>query len=151
MKKIAAVLLIISSSLALISQLASIPGQLSYLTGFQLFSALFIWPLFSISLIFLGISLLLDTDNTGSVQGGSGFNQDFNPENSNPYDVPSTGLNIISFLIPLVGLIIYLTEKDKSPAKATSAGKSALWGVGISFALVIISVIISISIINSIH
>jgi hypothetical protein len=151
MKKIAGILLIISSSLALISQLVNLPEQFNYLRGFQLIASLFIWPLHSVSMILLGIYLVSDNNSTIPVQSGSSFNQDFNPENSNAYDVPSTGLNIISFLIPLVGLIVYLTEKDKSPIKAGSAGKSALWGVGVSFVLVIISVIVSISIINSIH
>jgi len=41
-----------------------------------------------------------------------------------------------------VGLIIYLTQKDTHPIKAKSAGKSALWGVGVSVALGILSTII---------
>ena len=64
-------------------------------------------------------------------------------------DQKSTGLNIICFLIPLVGLIIYLTQKDTHPIKATSAGKAALWGVGISFALGIISFIASMVMVSS--
>lgn len=32
----------------------------------------------------------------------------------------------VCFLIPLVGLILYLTEKDKTPNKAKMAGKIAL-------------------------
>ena len=57
-------------------------------------------------------------------------------------DEKSTGLNVISFLIPLVGLIVYLTQKDTHPIKAKSAGKSALWGVGVSVALGILFTII---------
>ena len=64
---------------------------------------------------------------------------------ANPNDIPSTGLNIICFLIPVVGLIIYLIEKDKAPKKANAAGKAAIWGVGISFLLGVISIIISIA------
>lgn len=56
-------------------------------------------------------------------------------------DEKSVGLNVISFLIPLVGLIIYLTQKDSQPIKATSAGKAALWGVGVGVALYILSFI----------
>lgn len=56
-------------------------------------------------------------------------------------DKKDTGLNVISFLIPLVGLIIYLTQKDTYPIKATSAGKSALWGTGVAVGLYIISMI----------
>tara|TARA_B110000211_G_C13925261_1_gene484633 strand:+ start:44 stop:850 length:807 start_codon:yes stop_codon:yes gene_type:complete len=50
-------------------------------------------------------------------------------ENLNPNDTPSIGLNIISFLFPLLGLIIYLTKKHKFPKKANSSVKAALWGV----------------------
>ncbi len=50
-------------------------------------------------------------------------NQQFTDNNANPQqpqfygpppalDKKSTGLNILSFFIPLVGLILYLTQKD---------------------------------------
>jgi len=57
-------------------------------------------------------------------------------------DQKSTGLNVISFLIPLVGLIVYLTQKESYPIKATSAGKAALWGVGVTFGLSLLSTIV---------
>lgn len=44
----------------------------------------------------------------------------------NPNDTPSVGLNILSFLIPIVGLVLYLVWKDQYPRKAKSAGKTAL-------------------------
>lgn len=47
---------------------------------------------------------------------------------SNPYDAPDTGWAILGFFIPIVGLILYLMNKDKSPLKAKSAGKGALIG-----------------------
>ena len=53
-------------------------------------------------------------------------------------DAPSAGLNILSFLIPLVGLIIYLVEKDKSPIKARACGKWALISFIISAVLYIV-------------
>ena len=74
-----------------------------------------------------------------------------NQNESNSNDLPSTGLNILSFLIPLVGLILYIIEKDKSPIKAKSAGKSALWGVGVSVILIILSVIVTMVMINRIN
>jgi len=43
-------------------------------------------------------------------------------------DGPVGGLGIICFLIPLVGLILYLIWKDIKPIKSKGAGKSALWG-----------------------
>lgn len=45
------------------------------------------------------------------------------------HDEPSTGLNVLSFLIPLAGLIIYLMDKDKMPRRASAAGKWALTNV----------------------
>ena len=40
-------------------------------------------------------------------------------------DKPSTGLNILSFLIPLVGLILYLSWQNSTPIKARRR-----WGSG---------------------
>ena len=54
-------------------------------------------------------------------------------------DAPSTGLWILGFLIPIVGLILYLTEKDKNPQKAKSAGQGALWSVIIGAIIGVIS------------
>lgn len=53
-------------------------------------------------------------------------------------DIPSTGLNILSFLIPIVGLILYLTLRDREPKKATAAGKWALIGVGVGVGLMLL-------------
>lgn len=55
---------------------------------------------------------------------------------------PSTGLNIVSFLIPIVGLILYLTNKDNSPACAKSYGKWALIGFCVGFVFSIISTVL---------
>ena len=53
-------------------------------------------------------------------------------------DKPSTGLNILSFFIPLVGLILYLTRKNQYPVKAKALGKWALigWITGIVLTIV---------------
>lgn len=65
-----------------------------------------------------------------------------NPFNQpNPDDKPNIGLNILSFCIPLAGLIIYLVHKDKSPIKANSAGKFALISVGIGIVFRVIAAI----------
>lgn len=56
---------------------------------------------------------------------------------------PSTGLNILSFLFPLVGLILYLAYNDKSPRRAKACGKWALIGFVVSIVLTIIIVVIS--------
>lgn len=43
-------------------------------------------------------------------------------------DVPSMGLNILSLFFPLIGLILYLVFRDKTPRKAAAVGKFALIG-----------------------
>lgn len=50
---------------------------------------------------------------------------------SNPYpaynaDRNSTGLNILSFCFPMIGLILYLVFKDEKTIKAKGCGKWAL-------------------------
>lgn len=53
-------------------------------------------------------------------------------------DAPSTGFAVLGFLIPIVGLILYLVNKDTAPLKARSAGRGALIGfiVGIVFSVI---------------
>ena len=53
---------------------------------------------------------------------------------ANPADAPNMGLAVLGFLIPLVGLILYLVNKDTFPKKAHSAGKGALIGFCTSLA-----------------
>ena len=48
------------------------------------------------------------------------------------HDEPNKGLNIISFLLPVVGAIMYLIYHEKAPKKAAAIGKWALYGVGFS-------------------
>lgn len=43
-------------------------------------------------------------------------------------DEPSTGLNILGFLIPILGLILFIVYNGKSPTKAKAIGKWALIG-----------------------
>lgn len=52
-------------------------------------------------------------------------------------DAPNTGWAVLGFFIPLVGLILYLVNKDTYPLKAKSAGKGALIGffVGLAFSI----------------
>ena len=47
-------------------------------------------------------------------------------------DAPNIGFAILGFFIPLVGLILYLLNKDTAPLKAKSAGKGALIGFIVS-------------------
>lgn len=47
-------------------------------------------------------------------------------------DEPNKGLNIISFLLPILGAILYLIYHEKEPKKASALGKWALYGLGFS-------------------
>lgn len=66
-----------------------------------------------------------------SVAGGNAVVTD-------PNDAPNTGFAVLGFFIPIVGLVLYLMNKDKSPLKAKSAGKGALIGFGVNVAFSII-------------
>lgn len=55
-----------------------------------------------------------------------------------PDDAPNAGFAVLGFFLPIIGLILYLVWKDKTPKKARSAGKGALIGfcVGIAFSVI---------------
>ena len=55
----------------------------------------------------------------------------------------------MGFFIPLVGLILYLINKDTAPLKAKSAGKGALIGFCVSLVISIIYVAVIGSLIGS--
>lgn len=52
-------------------------------------------------------------------------------------DIPNGGLNILSFFIPIVGLILYCAMQSKTPRKAKQIGIFALVGFVINLVLVI--------------
>ena len=56
-------------------------------------------------------------------------------------DNGNTAFAILSFFIPIAGLIIYISEKDKKPKTAKQAGKCAIWGVVTN---VIISILVTV-------
>ena len=58
--------------------------------------------------------------------------------NAHANDAPNTGFAVLGFFIPLVGLILYLLNKDTAPLKAKSAGKGALIGFCVSLVFSII-------------
>ena len=64
-------------------------------------------------------------------------------------DAPNMGFAVLGFFLPIVGLILYLIWKDKTPLKAKSAGKGALIGVCVSIALSIFYSIVIGSLIGS--
>jgi len=51
-------------------------------------------------------------------------------ETSSPQSSEGPGcfLSVLSFLIPLLGLILYLVWKDSRPVASKACGKAALWG-----------------------
>ena len=57
----------------------------------------------------------------------------------NPNDKLSTGLQVLSYCIPLAGVIIYFSNKSDSPNKAKMACHASLWGIGLGIVLQIIA------------
>lgn len=66
-------------------------------------------------------------------------------------DVPSTGLNVLSFLIPLAGLVIYLIDRERMPQRARAAGKWALIGMVVCVVLVLLYTILTGALIASLY
>lgn len=87
----------------------------------------------------------MDENNNQQYYQEQQFNtqQQFNqqPYSSQPQppqeEKANVGLAILSFIIPIVGLIVYLTKKDSQPKTAKACGKCAL-------ACVIINIVITI-------
>jgi len=67
-----------------------------------------------------------------------------------PSDAPSLGFAVLGFFIPLVGLILYLVWKDKTPQKAKSCGKGAIIGFVCSFVFVFLGSCLATSCANGI-
>ncbi len=51
-----------------------------------------------------------------------------NNTSTNANDIPSGGLKLLSFLIPLVGLILFISKNSTEPKSAKAYGKFALIG-----------------------
>lgn len=58
-------------------------------------------------------------------------NSKINHNDQKKVDKSNIGLNIVSFIIPIVGLILYLTLKKETPIKAKNCGKFTLFGFGV--------------------
>lgn len=58
-------------------------------------------------------------------------------------DKPSTGLNILAFLFPVIGLILFLCFQKTTPVRAKAIGKWALIGFIVGVAFSILCVILS--------
>jgi len=53
-------------------------------------------------------------------------------------DIPSTGLNVLCFFFPIIGLILYIVWNKDYPLKAKGCGKWALIGVCASVGFMIL-------------
>ncbi|MCD7722494.1 MAG: hypothetical protein LUH82_00890 [Clostridiales bacterium] len=60
----------------------------------------------------------------------------------NPNDKKSTGLNVLAFFFPIIGLILWLATRDDKPIRAKSIGKSALIGFICGIIVTIISYLV---------
>ena len=59
------------------------------------------------------------------------------PYNQEP-DIPSPGLEVLSFLFPILGLILFCVYSARTPIKAGRIGKAALIGFLIGILLIIL-------------
>ncbi len=81
--------------------------------------------------------------STQPVYQQNGYQQSgYRPQNYEQ-DAPSTGMKVLGFFLPGVGLILYLVWRDQLPLKAKSAGKGALIGVIVWAALCVVLTIVS--------
>lgn len=58
-------------------------------------------------------------------------------------DKPSTGLNILAFLFPLIGLILFLFFQKTTPVRAKAIGKWALIGFIVGIVLSVLGALFS--------
>lgn len=73
------------------------------------------------------------------------LDESINPINGESDEEASGGLLVVSFLIPLVGLIVYGVNIKEKPKKAKSCLKSALWSIGLGVVFNIVAAIIAAS------
>ncbi len=59
----------------------------------------------------------------------------YGPLRNGAWDRPSFGYAVLGFLIPVVGLVLYLVWRADTPRRAASAGKGALLAVVLGVAL----------------
>lgn len=68
-----------------------------------------------------------------------------NTQTTKEADAPSTGYAILGFLIPIIGLILYLIWKNDYPQRASSIGKGAIGGAIFSIIVPILLSIVGVS------
>ena len=91
----------------------------------------------------------------GTPKGGGYREQPYNPSQNDPYNAPRTqyqaapaqydsgsvGWAILGFLVPLVGLILFLVWTQTRPKSAKMAGLGALFNVIVSVVFTIVIII----------
>lgn len=78
----------------------------------------------------------------GAPAYNTGFNQSFQAAPvAADEDKPDILLNILSFIVPIAGMILYFVEREKHPIKARAALKSTLAAYIASYAFAAISVL----------
>lgn len=88
------------------------------------------------------------SDNGDSFSGmrSESTNYSSAPQSS---DVPSTGLKVLCFFFPIIGLILFCVNHDTKPVSAKAYGKMALIGFCVGIGLGIINLIIRLASIPS--
>ena len=82
--------------------------------------------------------LYINRKENSNIQNINYNNQNYSNQNVNyvaKEDKPSILLNIVSFFIPIVGLILFLTMRNETPKKAKSIGITAL--IGYIFSIIV--------------
>ncbi len=64
------------------------------------------------------------------------------PKEDKSHEELGTGLQVLSFCMPIAGAIIYFSYISNSPSKAKTACHAALWGLGVG---VIINVLVTLA------
>lgn len=82
-----------------------------------------------------------DNKNSNNSEYTIPYERQANNFNHKEEDKSNGGLNLISFFLPLVGLILFLIWQDDYPLKAKGCGKWALIGVVTSFVISIVAIV----------
>ena len=72
----------------------------------------------------------------GQYNSAPGYNP--NMYNANYVDRPDTLMNVISFFLPIVGIILYFVDREKTPVKARAALKWSLISICVSVVFFVI-------------
>ena len=67
----------------------------------------------------------------------------FDPDPQKNQDKSSVNVALISFFLPLVGLVIYLVYKDNQPLKAESAKMGTIWGFFLPIIIILLVLFVS--------